>query len=102
MGGLGYGRSLSRVIFPDQNRKCGHQKRYRHDADGGVFPPADGPSGAYTKDGADYDIAGARDGVGLIITGLLPVGIFPPGHGLSERYRSVYMPKACNLDDVRS
>lgn len=48
----------------------------------GVFSPRlMGPCGAYTKDGADYYIARAKGGVGLIITGLLPVGLFPPGQG---------------------
>ena len=52
----------------------------------GVFSPRlMGPNGAYTKDGADYYIARAGGGVGLIITGLLPVGIFPPGHGPGDQ-----------------
>lgn len=40
-----------------------------------------GPNGAYTKDGADYYIERAKGGTGLIVTGLLPVGWFPKGHG---------------------
>jgi len=52
----------------------------------GVFSPRLlGPNGAYTKDGADYYIERARGGVGLIITGLLPVGIYPPGYGPGDR-----------------
>lgn len=40
-----------------------------------------GRNGAYTKDGADYYIERAKGGVGLIVTGLLPLGIYPKGRG---------------------
>ncbi len=52
----------------------------------GVFSPRlMGPNGAYTKEGADYYIERAKGGTGLIITGLLPVGWFPKGHGPGDR-----------------
>jgi 2-enoate reductase len=52
----------------------------------GVFSPRlMGPNGAYTKDGADYYIERAKGGVGLIITGLLPVGWLPKGHGPGDQ-----------------
>lgn len=52
----------------------------------GVFSPRlMGPNGAYTKDGADYYIERAKGGVGLIITGLLPVGWLPKGLGPGDQ-----------------
>lgn len=52
----------------------------------GVFTPRlMGPNGAYTKEGADYYIERAKGGVGLIITGLLPVGWIPKGQGPGDR-----------------
>lgn len=57
----------------------------------GVFSPRlMGPSGAYTKDGADYYIERARGGAGLIVTGLLPVGIFPKGRGPGDQGEGFY------------
>ncbi len=52
----------------------------------GVFSPRlMGPTGAYTKDGADYYIERARGGVGLIVTGLLPVVLLPEGCGPGDQ-----------------
>ncbi len=52
----------------------------------GVFTPRlMGPTGAYTKDGADYYIARARGGVGLIVTGILPLVLLPEGYGPGDQ-----------------
>ncbi|MEE9911835.1 MAG: hypothetical protein K4571_08930 [Deltaproteobacteria bacterium] len=44
----------------------------------GLLSAADETDGACTKDGADHDIERAKGGVGLIITGLRPVGLVLP------------------------